>query len=99
MDSGASFAFDDTECIAHLSTIASCSIDLSPPQELSAACKSFIYSQVTYQGCINLHKTDSDFRSTQWRVFLGFDSGLWRENREVLALLDSQGKLVDSTTY
>jgi len=99
LDTGTAFAYNDSECAAHLTRIPSCSIDLSPPQNLTSQCKSFIYNHLTYQGCINNHKSDSNFRSSEWRVFLGFDTGLWRENREVLTLLDSQGKLVDSATY
>lgn len=91
--------YTDNTCLDYIDTLQTCRIDLTPPTNLSEACRSFIFNRLTYQGCVQEHRNDFDFKTKQWRIYLGYDESLWREKREVLALLDEQGKLVDSTTY
>lgn len=72
-------------------------IDLLP---LSSQCIEFIRSDLTYQGCVRNHQNDPDFFDNEWRVFLGSGPGeLWREDREVLRLLDREGRVVDVWQY
>ncbi|QQR82218.1 hypothetical protein IPJ70_02965 [Candidatus Campbellbacteria bacterium] len=58
-------------------------------------CKAFIKKYSTYDGCLELHKTDSDFFGDTWRLFLGSNKDVWRNEREAIALIDDSGKVVD----
>ena len=93
--------YTDNSCMNYLQSMQICTIDVNPPlpPTLSNTCRDFIQSRVTYKGCISKHVTDSDFKKRQWRVYLGYDTELWRDKREVIALIDAQGRLIDSTTY
>jgi hypothetical protein len=62
-------------------------------------CKTFIREYSTYEGCVNLHKTDEDFFGNQWRLFLGSRKELWRNTRETIVLLDHNGLVVDILEY
>lgn len=62
-------------------------------------CATFIEDNLTYQGCVNNHLSDADFYRREWRVFMGSFSELWREDREVLRLLDRSGRVVDVWQY
>lgn len=58
-------------------------------------CRTFINEYSTYDGCVELHKTDADFLGKTWRLFLGSSKDLWRGEREAIALIDDAGKVVD----
>lgn len=90
---------NDNACISYLEGMGQCRIDAAPGANLSQDCRQFITTRLTYQGCTAAHQGDADFKSRQWRVFLGYDEELWRDKREVLVLLDSAGKVVDSISY
>jgi hypothetical protein len=58
-------------------------------------CRTFIKKYSTYDGCLELHKTDSDFFGNTWRLFLNSSKDLWRGSREAITLTDDTGKVVD----
>ena len=66
---------------------------------LSSSCQSFIRSELSYQGCLNNHRYDSDFYSDEWRVYIGNRGELWRDKREIIRLLDREGRTVHVFTY
>src|SRR3989344_2193224 len=66
---------------------------------LSNQCKTFLKSHYSYEACIALHLSDSDFYKEEWRIFLGRPWELWAKSREVITLYDSQGLVVDSLSY
>jgi cell division protein FtsX len=45
------------------------------------------------------HKNDQGFYDPTWWVYLGRDDSLWKTRREIIDLLDQNGKIIDSTTY
>lgn len=71
--------------------------DVEP--SLPAACQSFVRNQFSYQGCLNNHRYDSDFYEDDWRIYLGSRSELWRDKREIIRLLDAEGRTVDVFSY
>ncbi len=91
--------FANNTCYSYLQGMRQCTVELNPPSTLPPNCRAFISNTLTYQGCVKAHRYESDFKSRQWRVYLGYSEDLWRSKREVLTLLDSEGKLVDSSTY
>lgn len=89
----------DNTCINYLQTLGQCRIDVAPSITLSDQCRAFITSKLTYQGCVAAHRADADFKTRQWRIYVGHTSELWRDKREVIVLLDSSGKVVDAFSY
>ena len=89
----------DNECLRYLQGMPRCHLTINPPALLPDSCRSLINNTLTYGGCVSRHLSDTDFKKTEWRIFLGYNEKLWRTNREVLTLLDSEGKLVDSIVF
>lgn len=95
-------AFDDPddydECWDAIERTRTCrrgTYDSDTPRQ----CRLFIREYTTYDGCVELHKTDEDFLGNQWRLFLGSRKELWRNTREAIALLDHNGLVVDILEY
>lgn len=89
----------DTECLRYLQGMPQCHLTINPPALLPDSCRSLINNTLTYSGCVARHLSEVDFKRKEWRIFLGYTEKLWRTNREVLTLLDSEGKLVDSIVF
>lgn len=67
---------------------------------LTQACRERIQPRLTYNYCTGVHSEDSDFYSErEWRVFLNQPNDLWRENYEVVRLLDEKHRTVDVFNY
>ena len=91
---------NDILCEDFVDKIGSCEIYLSSfPVGISNECAVFVSQNINYTGCVKNHKNDLDFLGNEWRVFLGRSEELWRERREVIRLLDNEGKVVDVLTY
>lgn len=62
------------------------------------SCRSFLTNRFNYRGCYNYHRSDANFFSKEWRVWLrsqmNFD---WDHDR--LLLFDRAGLLVDEYVY
>ena len=90
---------EDT-CFDFVDRISRCTFPVSAlPATLSPSCNQFITERLNYTGCIAVHRNDADFFKSEWRVYLKRDKGLWRSQREVIRLLDREGKMVDVFTY
>lgn len=89
----------NTACLRYLQGMSRCRLTINPPMTLPDSCRSLINNTLTYSGCVTRHQGDIDFKKTEWRIFLGYNEKLWSANREVLTLLDSEGKLVDSIVF
>lgn len=72
---------------------------VAAPREASASCKAFIDSRLSYEGCVNSHFNDGDFRGDTWRIYLNRTSDLWRSDNETIKLLDTAGRVVDTYSY
>ncbi|QSH39155.1 hypothetical protein JXR01_02505 [Candidatus Kaiserbacteria bacterium] len=90
-------------CVSFVERIGSCTYvtsDLKEILDVSQACKDFIKPLLTYNYCINTHAGDADFyEKNEWRIFLNEDKALWRENYEIVRLLDEKHRTVDVITY
>ncbi|MDP6387916.1 MAG: hypothetical protein QGG63_01410 [Candidatus Pacebacteria bacterium] len=69
------------------------------PLGTTNSCSEFISKNINYTGCVKNHRNDLDFIGDEWRVFLGRSGEIWREKREIIRLLDNEGKIVDIYTY
>lgn len=62
-------------------------------------CESFINSTLTYNGCIQAHKSDPKFNGTTWYLFLNRDQSLWKSRDERIRIVDETGKVVAAVAY
>jgi len=69
------------------------------PYGLSAACVSYIQTEINYNGCVETHKNDFDFYRPEWRIYLGRTVDLWENAGDLVRLYDHAGDLVDSKAY
>lgn len=89
----------DPACIDATDKISRCQVTLSPPQNMSGACQSFMVKYLNYNGCVEAHRSDANFAGDTWRIFLGRTTSMWRANHEIVKLLDASGKTVDAFSY
>lgn len=89
----------DASCIDYVNKISRCQVVLSPPVTISGACQSFLVKYLNYNGCVDAHQRDADFKGDTWHVYLGRTDSMWRTAHEVVKLLDKEGKTVDAFSY
>ena len=56
-------------------------------------------TQFSYNGCVAQNEGDSNFASSDWRVYLDVSKELWNNDHDTIRLLDSQGEVVAVTSY
>lgn len=67
---------------------------------LSSTCRNFIVNELTYDGCVENHRNDPLFDNVgEWYIYLGRTRDLWRAEREIIRLLDREGRVVDVVEY
>ena len=90
----------DPVCVEYVNNnISRCQVMLSPPTRVSGACQNFMVKYFHYNGCVDAHKNDVDFEGDTWRIYLNRTTSLWRAKREIVKLLDINGKTVDAFSY
>lgn len=95
----ANLDFDD-ECFEYVSRLPFCQMPLENiPLNLSNDCRDFLSAELTYSGCVDAHRQDSDFYKKEWRIYLGLSDELWANSRETIKLLDSSGNLINELSY
>jgi hypothetical protein len=87
------------ECRTIVSRIPRCEANPDVPREASSECEHFIEARLNYQGCVDAHFNDADFRGDTWRVYLSQSRELWRSDNETIRLLDREGRTVDIYSY
>ena len=87
-------------CLDYIESFPQCKTPIDAlPQNIGNDCQNFILEHASYSKCIENHRTDADFFSNEWRVYLGQSEKLWKTSRESLELLDANGKVVDQIQY
>jgi hypothetical protein len=71
----------------------------SLPPGLSGACRNFIVTNFTYNGCVANYRARTSFALDSWRLYLGTPAELWRNSHDIIRLLDRDGRTVDVLTY
>jgi len=61
------------------------------------ACRSYIASNLNYEGCVRKHQGEPDFFRKEWRIWTG--TNYLDPLHDRVLLLDGNGKLVDSYSY
>lgn len=85
-------------CFDFVRTLPTCAFPQETPSSLSPACRSFVQSTFSYNGCTARHGYDS-LPQDMWRLYLGSGSELWRDRHDAIRLLDAQGQTVDVYVY
>lgn len=90
----------NNSCIDFIERLPRCETYLKQlPLGYTNQCRSFIANELTYAGCVENHRADPDFIVGEWRVFLKRQEELWREKRELIQLVDTSGKVIDTFSY
>lgn len=89
----------DAVCIDYVNRLSRCQTTLSPPTTVSGACQTFMIKYLNYNGCVDAHRNDADFKGNTWHIYLGRTNSMWRDRHEVVKLLDATGKTVDAFAY
>jgi hypothetical protein len=87
-------------CFDYLDSLQACSfVGAGLPSNLSSACRTYIATSLSYNGCVNMYRGGSDFAQRSWRLYLNQQSPLWNPLHDIVRLLDEQGRVVDVYTY
>ena len=89
----------DNACIDFVERIGRCDIAIKVPILLSPLCHDVIGLEINYNSCVDHHKDSASFVGNDWRLFLKREEELWRSKRELLKLVDQNGKVVDVYSY
>jgi len=95
----------DPACIDYTKTLSRCEVPNTRLANINMTCEAFIENTLSYNGCLNFHRSDSDFAGNTWRIYLnltdkkGKTKPMWRTKYEVVKLLDERGKTVAMFTY
>lgn len=101
METLGTIALDDDSCYEAVAQVGSCSIPSinTFSRRLSPACRTFLEHDLSYAGCVRNHQSDPYFYDGSWRIYLSERYDLWRNEREIIRLLDSEGRVIDVIEY
>lgn len=87
-------------CQDYISSLNSCENPLlNPPVPLDDnACHEFL-RQLNYVGCVERYGKDSDFLSSEWRVWVGNEMRVMDSRHDKIQLLDARKSLIDEYVY
>ncbi len=86
-------------CRNYINSLPSCRVILTPPREISPECERYVTTELSYTKCLEHYKNDSDFHDPSWRIYLNRNETLWKTSRELIHLVDQNGKVIDAITY
>lgn len=87
-------------CFDYVASIPQCHFPgVLLPSSLSAPCRSYLVNTYSYNGCVQANRYDPSFPSSAWRIYLNSRVELWDNAHDIIRLLDSQGRTVDTLTY
>lgn len=91
---------ENDACLDYIGSFPRCKTETSSlPLSWGYECKKFITDTLNYSSCVSLHKSDANFYSPEWRIYLKRSSTLWKNRRETIILKDLEGKVVSTLTY
>jgi hypothetical protein len=93
-----------SQCQDYVRFLSSCPTNVSNPpiRPDDFQCLDYL-KKLNYQSCLELHRTDADFYSGEWRIWLGDSFGnsklIFDLSHDKVGLYDLSGKLVDEYVY
>lgn len=90
-------------CVEFLNQADSCTTYATEmPAHLLPACRDLIVSKLNYHSCLST-RLDTEgydvFNNGGWYLYLNYDAEVWRNNYEIIRLLDENGLVVDVLRY
>lgn len=86
-------------CLTYIENLSRCYMPLEAlPLGFPDSCVRFITEKINYSSCVKNHRNDEDFFKPEWRVYLKHDQEIWKA-RDIIRLLDENGKTVDAFNY
>jgi len=87
------------QCLDYINSLSGCRTITDIPENISPECQRYVTTEINYTKCVSKHKNDRDFYDPEWRVYLNRNDALWKNSRELIHLLDQNGKIIDAITY
>lgn len=87
------------DCFQFMHSLPQCDFPSSLPTNLSGACRAFLATSFSYNGCVNQFQSATDFALPSYRLYGSFTRELWGNNHDTVRLLDAQGRTVDAVSY
>lgn len=69
------------------------------PEGTSLSCQEFIANNLNYNSCVDIHKSDPDFFTNEWRIYLGSEEPLFESEDDIIEIHDENGRLVKNLSY
>lgn len=92
----------DNDCRDFVQTLPNCQVPkLSPYNDegISTACRAFITTHYSYQGCLTNHQNDANFNGSTWYVYLYRPFEMWPARYGSVKIYDSEGHIIYSQKY
>jgi len=94
---------DDDSCYDFVDSLSRCEYldeDEIEGADISRGCERFVEKAFNYNDCVLNHKNDPLFDDVgYWRVYLDRTKELWRDEREIIRLIDENDRVVDVLEY
>lgn len=96
-------ALDNDDCYEFVEGIARCATvteEAIKQARVSRQCELFVRDMLTYEGCVLNHRHDPLFDNVgSWRIYLNRNDELWRQEREIIRLIDQNDRIIDVVEY
>lgn len=90
----------ENACEWYVDDLPRCEIVLKQtPKEYGTECDQFVKNELTYNSCVENHRYRPNFFAKEWRIYLNKQNELWMNKRDIIKLLDAEGKTVDLLSY
>ena len=92
-------------CLDYIDRFPACKIittqaaPITPTTDQGYDCLKFVQDNTGYQNCSDLHRYDANFYSNEWRTYLNYNASIWKSKREIIWLLDQQGRFISQYSY
>lgn len=89
-------------CLDYIEAFPACQIltvNYAPQTDQGHDCLEYVKKLTGYQSCVSLHRRNTDFMGMEWRVYLNWTTPLWKSRREVIWLLDQEGRFISQYSY
>lgn len=89
----------DPACVAYARSLSTCRFPFGNPPDVTPYCYAFVRNALTYNGCVERHRWRPSFGGDTWRLFLESPREIWKQDHDVIRLLDREGRIVDVWAY
>ncbi|MBI3671781.1 hypothetical protein HY249_03235 [Candidatus Azambacteria bacterium] len=86
-------------CQKKISQLSACQNPDTNDFLLDNDCRAYMMNHLNYTACVNENRNFYDFFQDEWRVFLGTQSNIWKDEHDTIILRDKNGLVVDRYKY